>query len=89
MSYRQHFEELRGRPLIGLDRPVHYVGTMNTKAARRTRSRRQFNLDFDPLREHDPQTPAPLPEELKLAAIEASWDQEAWRDATWLGERCC
>ena len=34
--------------LLGLDRPVHYVGAMTTKAARRTRSRRQFTLDFDP-----------------------------------------
>ncbi len=32
-SYGAHFRELRGRPLIGLDRPVHFVGAMSTKAA--------------------------------------------------------
>ena len=37
-------EELRGRGLVGLTKPVHYVGSMATKAARRTRSRREISL---------------------------------------------
>ena len=28
-----------------------------------------------------------MPDELKLAAIEAVWDRQAWREATWLGHR--
>jgi cephalosporin hydroxylase/GT2 family glycosyltransferase len=87
VQYREHFENLRGRPLLGLDRPVHYIGAMATKAARRTRSRRELTLRFDPMREPTDvgQAPVPLPDELKLAAIEAVWDHQAWRDATWLG----
>jgi cephalosporin hydroxylase/glycosyltransferase involved in cell wall biosynthesis len=87
VSYREHFEELRGRPLAGLDRAVHYVGAMATKAARRTRSRRELALRFDALREPTDPGPGPvaLPDELKLAAIEGVWDHQAWREATWLG----
>ena len=87
VSYREHFEQLRGRQLVGLDRPVHFVGTMVTKAARRTRSRRALTLSFDVLREPTKveAPPVPLPDELKLAAIEAVWDHQAWREATWLG----
>jgi cephalosporin hydroxylase/GT2 family glycosyltransferase len=86
-SYREHFQALRGRPLMGVDRPVHYVGTMATKAARRTRSRRELKLRFDAMR--DPTDiaapPVPVPDELRVAAIESVWDHQAWRDATWLG----
>jgi cephalosporin hydroxylase len=87
VSYREHFEALRGRPLIGLDRPVHYVGAMASRAARRTRSRRELQLKFDVLRQpgSDTATPAPVPDELKMAAIEAVWDHRAWRGASWLG----
>jgi cephalosporin hydroxylase len=63
---------------------------MDTKAARRTRSRRQFLPTFKP--DRDPVTstsdePMPVPEELKLAAIEAIWDSQSWRASTWLGHR--
>jgi cephalosporin hydroxylase/GT2 family glycosyltransferase len=87
VSYREHFEELRGRQLAGLDRAVHYVGAMATKAARRTRSRRELALRFDAMREptETGNNPVALPDELKLAAIEGVWDHQAWREATWLG----
>jgi cephalosporin hydroxylase len=87
VSYREHFEALRGRALMGLDRPVHYVGAMATKEARRTRSRREVRLRFGAVRQpvSDSATPVPLPDELKLAAIEAVWDHRAWQGATWLG----
>jgi len=87
VSYREHFETLRGRPLAGLDRPVHYVGAMATKAARRTRSRRKLELAFDAMRDPTNVTaaPVPIPDELKLAAVEAVWDHRAWQEATWLG----
>ncbi len=89
-SYGEHFQETRGRGLLGLNKPVHYVGSMDTKAARRTRSRREFLLAFRP--DRDPVTTTdttvlPVPEELKLAAIEALWEQQAWRETTWLGHR--
>ncbi|MGH9227192.1 MAG: CmcI family methyltransferase [Acidimicrobiales bacterium] len=87
VSYRRHFEDLRGRRLLGGDRPLHYVGALSAWAARRTRSRRWPTLAFDALREPTdvPAAPVPVPDEVKLAAIESVWDHQAWRDATWLG----
>jgi cephalosporin hydroxylase/GT2 family glycosyltransferase len=87
VSYRRHFEELRGRRLISHDRPFHYVGALAAWASRRTRSRRWPTLAFDALREPTDvaSPPVPVPDELKLAAIESVWDHQAWRDATWLG----
>ena len=29
--------------------------------------------------------PVPVPDELRMAAIEAVWDHQTWRDTTWLG----
>jgi len=88
VSYRRHFEALRGRPLVTGARPVHYVGALAAWAARRTRSRRWPTLAFDALREPTDVAaqPVPVPDEVKLAAIESVWDHQAWRDATWLGQ---
>jgi cephalosporin hydroxylase/GT2 family glycosyltransferase len=87
VSYREHFEELRGRRLISSDRPLHYVGAMTAWAARRTRARRWPTLAFQALRDPTDVSGPPLPvaDEVKLAAIEAVWDHQAWRTATWLG----
>jgi cephalosporin hydroxylase len=89
VAYREHFEQLRGRQLAGLDRAVHYVGAMATKAARRTRSRRELTLRFDAMREPTATgtSPTAVADELKLAAIEGIWAHQAWREATWLGHR--
>ena len=87
-SYGEHFRETRGRGLIGLSTPVHYVGSMDTKAARRTRSRRELNFRFDPQRDPVASTdtePVLVPDDLKIAAIEAIWQRQAWRETTWLG----
>jgi cephalosporin hydroxylase/GT2 family glycosyltransferase len=87
VSYRRHFEELRGRRLVSGGSPFRYVGAMTTLAARRTRSRRWPTLAFDALREptNEEALPVPVPDEVKLAAIESVWDHQAWRDASWLG----
>jgi cephalosporin hydroxylase len=89
-SYGEHFRSLRGRGLVGITKPVHYVGAMPTKAARRTRSRREITLNFDPNRDPArgdgaPRSPIPIADELKLATIEALWDHQAWKETTWLG----
>jgi cephalosporin hydroxylase len=89
-SFGEHFRQVRGRSLVGLFKPVHYIGSMDTKASRRTRSRRQFKLSFEPMREPIASTeaaPVPVPEEMKLAALEAIWEHQAWREASWLGHR--
>ncbi len=89
-SYGEHFKELRGRSLLGLDRAVKFVGALDPPAAKRTRARRSHQ-SLGPLR--DPVTfggqdaAVPVAEELKLAAIEATWDQQSWKDTTWLGHR--
>jgi cephalosporin hydroxylase/GT2 family glycosyltransferase len=87
VSYRRHFEELRGRRLVSGDRPLRYVGALTTLAARRTRSRHWPTLAFDALREPTDEAapPTPVPDEVKLAAIESVWHHQAWRDASWLG----
>ncbi len=87
-AYGAHFRATRGRGLNGVTKPIHYVGSLDTKAARRTRSRRQFTLTFAPGRDPvaDTDAPAlPVPEELKFAAIEGVWSHQSWRQATWLG----
>ncbi len=87
-GYGQEFRDLRKRPLMGLNEPVRFVGGMDTKAARRTRSRREIHLAFQPDRDVVTSTataPQPVPEEIKLAAIEAVWDNQAWREASWMG----
>ncbi len=89
-SYGEHFKELRGRKLLGLDRAVKFVGALDPPAAKRTRARRVYQA-LGPLRDpvvYGAQNDAvPVPEELKLAAIEAAWDQQSWRETTWLGHR--
>jgi cephalosporin hydroxylase len=87
-EYRDHFGELRGRGLTGLTKPVQYVGAMATKAARRTRSRREIPAGFEPSRDPVASTGTErrlVPDELKLAAIEALWESQSWRSTTWLG----
>jgi cephalosporin hydroxylase len=87
-SYREHFRDLRGRDLVGVTKPINYLGSMATKAARRTRSRREIKMAFSPDRDTVTTTaaePVLVPDEVKYAAIEAMWDRHAWRDATWLG----
>jgi cephalosporin hydroxylase/GT2 family glycosyltransferase len=86
-SYRRHFEDLRGRRLVSGGGPLHYVGALSVMAARRTRSRRWPSLAFDAMREPTDVAapPVPVPDEVKLAAIESVWDRQAWREATWLG----
>jgi cephalosporin hydroxylase/glycosyltransferase involved in cell wall biosynthesis len=90
-SYGEHFAELRGRRLLGTDRPIKYVGALDRGAAKRTRARRAFPAQLDAFRDpvdHDADvSPIPVAEELRLAAIEATWDRKAWKEATWLGHR--
>ena len=89
-SYGRAFRELRGRGLLGITKPVHYVGAMATKAAREdafaTRDQPPFDPKRNPVDDEHPQ-PAAVADELKLAAIEAVWENQTWRDATWLGHR--
>lgn len=89
-SYGQHFADLRGRRLMGLDSPPKVVGSMDHLAARRTRSRRgilSFDALRDPVRQAGDAEPVTVPDDVKLGAIEAVWDRRAWLEATWLGHK--
>lgn len=88
VSYGDHFHRVRGRGLSRLTKPIHYVGSFDSAAARRTRSRYAFRQAFDAFRDPVATTdgqPRPVAEELKSATIDALWHHQAWRQATWLG----
>jgi cephalosporin hydroxylase len=89
-AYGEHYQELRGRLLRGPVGPVHYVGAFPTAAACRTRSRRMVAPAFSKQREATgpdgrPTTPQLVPDDLKLAFIEAYWNSLAWKQLRWLG----
>jgi cephalosporin hydroxylase len=88
-SYAEHFEELHGRPFRGSGKTIHYVGTM-FQAAARTRARRMTADVFVKGRvgsgpDGIPETSTPIPDELKLNFIDASWRSLAFRQTSWLG----
>ena len=57
-----------------------------TDAALAAVARREVKLAFGAMRPSgDLDSALPVPDELRLAAIEAVWDTQSWRDATWLG----
>ncbi len=91
VSYADHFKGLHGRPFRGSGKTIHYVGTMFQRAAR-TRARRMTADAFVKGRvvhgpDGFPSSPTPIPDELKLNFIDASWRSLAWRNTTWLGQR--
>jgi cephalosporin hydroxylase len=90
MSYREHYEQLRGRPFRGPGKPRHFVGKL-AGAALRTRPRWVTPSAF---RDAQPQgkdgvptRPVPVPEQLQAQFTDAFWRSFAWRDTTWLGQR--
>ncbi|MDQ1382215.1 MAG: hypothetical protein QOJ71_2934 [Actinomycetota bacterium] len=88
-AYAEHFEALHGRPFRGSGKTIHYVGTMFQGAAR-TRARRMTADVFVKGRvgqgpDGVPSTSTPIPDELKLNFIEASWRSLAFRKTSWLG----
>jgi Macrocin-O-methyltransferase (TylF)/Glycosyl transferase family 2 len=52
-SYADHFAELRGRPFMGPEKPIHFVGGFHGDSAKRSRARRMTAsaFDVDPERE--------------------------------------
>ncbi len=87
-AFRSHYEAMRGRPLTGVTDPMQYVGAMETKAARRTRSRQPtleaFAAHRDPVSGTE-EGPVWMADALKSAATEALWQEQTWRETTWLG----
>jgi cephalosporin hydroxylase len=91
-GYAEHYAELRGRPFIGPETPVHHVGAFTTASSRRTRARRMtgsaFDVDSAVEGIDGPGTgPVPMPEEVRDGFVAAYWRTRAWRRGTWLGHQ--
>jgi cephalosporin hydroxylase len=90
-SYTDHYEELRGRPFMGPEKPIHFVGGFHTDFAKRSRGRRMTARAFDIDRgiEGDdgpaPSAPVPVPDDLRDAFTVAHFRSLAWRDTRWVG----
>ncbi len=91
-GYGQHFAELRGRAFRGPGKPIHYVGRITTDAARRSKPRRLSTRVFAEgaaagLHDGLPESPIPVPDEMRWAFLEAVWRNLPWNQTTWLGRR--
>ena len=89
-GYSEHYAELRGRPFKGPGKPLHYVGRIPNLAARRTKPRRMSATAFAEgaaagLHDGFPDTPTPVPDELRWAFTEAVWRSLPWTATSWLG----
>jgi cephalosporin hydroxylase len=88
-GYGRHYTELRGRPIKGPTTPIHHVGAWTVPVSRRTRPRRltaqAFRGQVATGPDGVPEAPAPVPEDLAAAAIEAYWNSLDWQRTSWLG----
>jgi cephalosporin hydroxylase len=90
-AFAEHFEAMHGRPFRGPGKTLHYVGTMFPRAMK-TRARRMTGEAFVKgaiMRGPDgqPETPRPIPDDLRNGFIEAFWNSLAWRNSKWLGRQ--
>ena len=88
-GYSQQYAALRGRAFHGPGKPIHFVGRITTPSARRTKPRRLSTTAFAQAAlpggvDGVPETPTPLPEELRWSFTEAVWRTLPWQHTTWL-----
>ena len=90
-SYAAHYLDQRGRSFRGLDKPMHYIGTMTWEACRTRPRRRVAPAFFDRAAPDDPDgmptEPTPVPDELRTQIIESVWRNLRWKETSWLGQR--
>jgi cephalosporin hydroxylase len=88
-GYSQDYARLRGRFFRGPGKPLHYVGRMPSDASKRSKPRRMSAKAFADAAagagDDKPETPTPVPDELKWAFTEAVWRNLPWTGTTWLG----
>ena len=90
-SYVDHYQQVRGRPFMGPEKPIHYVGGFATEAAKRVRARRMTAKAFevDPALEGadgpEPESPVPVADDLRDGFTAAYHRSLAWRHTRWLG----
>ena len=88
-GYSQQYAELRGRAFGGPGKPVHYVGRINSPAARRTKPRRMSAQAFADGAapggvDGRPTTPIPVPDELAWSFADATYRSLPWTHTRWL-----
>jgi cephalosporin hydroxylase len=90
-SYLDHYAQVRGRPFMGPEKPIHYVGSFRSESAKRCRARRMTASAFevDPRIEGEdgpaPEAPVPMADDLRDAFTNAYHRSLAWRETRWLG----
>ena len=90
-SYAEHYEAARGRSFRGLDKQMHFVGSMSWEACRSRPRRRVAPHFFDRANGQDPDgmptEPSPISDDQRRDMIEAFWRSLRWKDTEWLGKR--
>jgi cephalosporin hydroxylase len=90
-SYTEHFAELRGRPFMGPEKPIQFVGGFHSDSAKRSRARRMTAKAFDVDRHLEgsdgpaPASPVPVADDLRDAFTTAYYRSLAWGQTRWLG----
>ena len=91
-SYAEHYEPSGAGPSPAPASPSTTWAASPTDATR-TRSRRFVARGFwtpqsTEGRDGVPDEPQPMPQEVATAFTEAFWHSLAWKETTWLGDRC-
>jgi cephalosporin hydroxylase len=90
-SYVDHYAQVRGRAFKGPEKPIHYVGSFTSEAAKRCRARRMTAsaFDVDPRLEGSdgppPESSVPVADDLRDAFTSAYYRSLAWRETRWFG----
>ena len=90
-SYAADYAERRGRPFMGPEKPIQFVGGFHSELAKRSRARRMTGrfFDVDPRLEGTdgppPASPMPVPDDLRDAFTTAYHNSLAWKGTRWLG----
>ncbi|MEO6629695.1 MAG: CmcI family methyltransferase [Aquihabitans sp.] len=89
-GYSQQYADMRGRAFRGPGKPIHYVGSIGSPAARRTRARRLSAEAFAAGAQAGdvdgpPSSPIPMADELGVAFTEAVYRTMPWTKTSWLG----
>jgi cephalosporin hydroxylase len=92
-SYVDHYAQVRGRPFLGPEKPINFVGSFTCESAKRCRARRMTAAAFDVQRQLEgedgppPEEPVPVADDLRDAFTNAYYRSLAWRETRWLGRR--
>jgi cephalosporin hydroxylase len=90
-SYLENYAAVRGRPFMGPEKPVNFVGSFTCESAKRCRARRMTATAFDVQRQLEgedgpaPEEPVPVADDLRDAFTNAYYRSLAWRETRWLG----